>query len=236
MTRRRLLPLLAASLPAVTSATTSADTDINALLEPIRTTRKVPALIGGIVTISGLSAAGVTGVRKRDDSTPATLSDLWHLGSMTKAMTATLIATWVQSGKLNWDDPISKFLAPLLKDASPEFSAITVRSEGPVSPVSGENRLHDAVVAALRHCRATRKVKLPFRWKRNGLRHAFCSYRLSVTQDLNRVALEAGNSPAMIHAHYKELVPAADALAWFNTLPPENPASGKVIPLPALAA
>jgi len=40
----------------------------------------------------------------------------------------------------------------------------------------------------------------------------------------------------MIHAHYKELVPAADALAWFNTLPPEDLASGKVIPLPALAA
>jgi CubicO group peptidase (beta-lactamase class C family) len=88
MTRRRLLPLLAASLPAVAS-TNPADTDINSLLEPIRATHKVPALIGGIVTTSGLSAAGVTGVRKRDDSTPATLSDLWHLGSMTKAMTAT---------------------------------------------------------------------------------------------------------------------------------------------------
>ena len=28
----------------------------------------------------------------------------------------------------------------------------------------------------------------------------------------------------------------ADALAWFNTLPPESLASGKVIPLPAVAA
>ena len=92
------------------------------------------------------------------------------------------------------------------------------------------------MTSALRHCRAARKVKAPFRWKRNGLRHAFCSYRLSVTQDLNRVALEAGNSPAMIHAHYKELVSSADALAWFNTLPPESLASGKVIPLPAVAA
>ena len=127
MTRRRLLPLLAASLPATTSATTPADTDINALLEPIRAARNVPALAGGIVTTSGLTAAGVTGVRKRNDPTPATISDLWHLGSMTKAMTATLIGTWVQSGKLNWDDPITKFLAPLLKDATPEFSAITVR-------------------------------------------------------------------------------------------------------------
>jgi len=123
-----------------------------------------------------------------------------------------------------------------LCDAARAWLAPHVRSEGPVSPVSGENRLHDAVVAALRKCRTARKVKTPFQWKRNGLRHAFCSYRLSVTQDLNRVALEAGNSPAMIHAHYKELVSPADAKAWFNTLPPKNPASGKVIPLPAIAA
>ena len=123
-----------------------------------------------------------------------------------------------------------------LSDAARAWLAPYARSEGPVSPVSGENRLHDAVVAALRRCRAARKVKVPFVWKSNGLRHAFCSYRLSVTQNLNLVALEAGNSPTMIHAHYKELVPAADALAWFNTLPPEDLASGKVIPLPALAA
>lgn len=123
-----------------------------------------------------------------------------------------------------------------LCDAARAWLAPYVRSEGPLSPVTGENRLHDAVVAALRECRNARKVKTPFLWKRNGRRHAFCSHRLSVTQDLNRVALEAGNSPAMIHAHYKELVTPADAQAWFNTLPPENPANGKVIPLPALAA
>ena len=123
-----------------------------------------------------------------------------------------------------------------LSDAARAWLAPYARSEGPVSPVNGENRLHDAVAAALRRCRAARKVKVPFVWKRNGLRHAFCSYRLSVTQNLNLVALEAGNSPTMIHGHYKELVPAADALAWFNTLPPEDLGSGKVIPLPALAA
>ena len=62
-----------------------------------------------------------------------------------------------------------------LCDAARAWLAPYVRNEGPVSPVSGENRLHDAVVAALRHCRAARKAKTPFRWKRNGLRHAFCS-------------------------------------------------------------
>ncbi|MEQ2010346.1 MAG: hypothetical protein ABMA26_26465, partial [Limisphaerales bacterium] len=83
----------------------------------------------------------------------------------------------------------AKLRAP---ESTPLNYAVKEYAEGPVSPVSGENRLHDAVVAALRECRTARKAKLPFRWKRNGLRHAFCSYRLSVTQDLNRLALEAG--------------------------------------------
>jgi integrase len=123
-----------------------------------------------------------------------------------------------------------------LCDAARAWLAPYMRSEGPVCPVRGENRLHDAVVAALRRCRANRKVKTPFLWKRNGLRHSFCSYRLAITQNINLVALEAGNSSTMIHKHYKQLVSPADAQAWFNTLPPEDAVTGKVVPLPAAAA
>lgn len=43
-------------------------------------------------------------------------------------------------------------------------------------------------------------------WKHNGLRHSFISYRVAATQDVAKVALEAGNSPRMIFQHYRELV------------------------------
>lgn len=36
-----------------------------------------------------------------------------------------------------------------------------------------------------------KKVK----WKKNALRHSFISYRVAETQDVPKVALEAGNSP-----------------------------------------
>ena len=52
-----------------------------------------------------------------------------------------------------------------------------------------------------------------------------------MTQDLNRVALEAGNSPAMLHAHYKELVSEDAAREWFSILPPKS--AENVLPMPA---
>ena len=58
-------------------------------------------------------------------------------------------------------------------------------------------------------------------WKDNGLRHAWISYRLAQIQNENQVALEAGNSPAMIHRHYKALVTQREADRWFG-LRPDN--------------
>jgi integrase len=56
-------------------------------------------------------------------------------------------------------------------------------------------------------------------WKRNGLRHSFISYRLAALQNVAQVSLEAGNSPAVVHTSYKELVSPEDATAWFSIAP-----------------
>lgn len=64
----------------------------------------------------------------------------------------------------------------------------------------------------------------PVEWKQNALRHSFISYRVADTADVPRVALESGNSPAMIFAHYREVVTPADAKAWF-AIAPDAPAN-----------
>jgi integrase len=56
-------------------------------------------------------------------------------------------------------------------------------------------------------------------WKPNILRHSFISYRLAEIQDVNRVALEAGNSPQMIFRHYRELATPEQARTWFSIVP-----------------
>jgi integrase len=67
-------------------------------------------------------------------------------------------------------------------------------------------------------------------WKHNALRHSFISYRVADTADVPRVALESGNSPAMIFAHYRELVTADDAKKWFAIAPQH---AANVVPIAA---
>jgi CubicO group peptidase (beta-lactamase class C family) len=62
----------------------------------------VPALAGAILTGDGIVAIGAAGVRKAGTGVAATVDDRWHLGSDTKAMTATLIGVLVEQGKLEW--------------------------------------------------------------------------------------------------------------------------------------
>ena len=55
--------------------------------------------------------------------------------------------------------------------------------------------------------------------RHNGLRHAFCTYHFALHANENLTAAQAGNSPAMIHGHYKGLATKADAEQWFNVKP-----------------
>lgn len=53
----------------------------------------------------------------------------------------------------------------------------------------------------------------------NGLRHSWISARVAVTGDVNGTSLEAGNTPRVLHQHYRELMDADEAAAWFEVGP-----------------
>jgi integrase len=69
-------------------------------------------------------------------------------------------------------------------------------------------------------------VKIPNR--RNGLRHSFVTFHYALHSDEGYTAKEAGNSPQMIHAHYKGLATKKEAEAWFAVAPDQ---AANVIPL-----
>ena len=63
-------------------------------------------------------------------------------------------------------------------------------------------------------------------WVKDILRHTGISHHLSWFHDENRTALWAGNSPSIIHRHYKGLVSTVEAQAFWTMLPTELKQAG----------
>lgn len=57
------------------------------------------------------------------------------------------------------------------------------------------------------------------RWKHNGLRHSYASYRFALVPDAGQVAAELGHSAAILHKHYREIARREDAEKWFAVSP-----------------
>jgi CubicO group peptidase (beta-lactamase class C family) len=72
-------------------------------------------------------AQGAAGVRKRGTAERITFDDRFHLGSCTKAMTATLVAMLVDEGKLNWTTTLAELFAGTLKPMHPAWEKVTLR-------------------------------------------------------------------------------------------------------------
>ncbi len=122
-----LLAVLALGLYWQTTARTPASPEnLNSLLEPIRKQYNLPALAGAIVTSKGLVGVGAVGVRKYGTDTPVTIDDQFHLGSDTKAMTATLLATFVEEGKLSWDTTLEQVFPELAQKMNPAYRKVTI--------------------------------------------------------------------------------------------------------------
>ena len=78
------------------------------VLEPIRAAWDVPAL-GAIAISQGqvLETAAV-GRRSLSSSQRVTAQDLWHVGDLTKSMTATLAGVLVEAGHLEWTTTVEQ--------------------------------------------------------------------------------------------------------------------------------
>ncbi|MFI5347067.1 MAG: serine hydrolase domain-containing protein [Elusimicrobiota bacterium] len=92
-------------------------------LEELRVKHGLPAL-GAAVVDRGSVTVRISGYRKNGDQTPAAKTDQFHLGSNTKAMTATLLALFVQRGRLRWDSTLGELFPDLDMDAA--YKKVTV--------------------------------------------------------------------------------------------------------------
>lgn len=76
----------------------------------------LPGIIAAISDTSGIRFIESAGVRKAGSSVAMTTGDQVHLGSCTKAMTSTLLATLVEDGLLSWDTTLIGIF-PELRDS-----------------------------------------------------------------------------------------------------------------------
>ena len=111
--------LLFSLLPLASRAQTGRDipSEISAYAEQVRTQWKIPGLSLAVVHGDSLVFSGGFGVREKGKTidgdgewTAVTDSTLFHIGSMTKAFTAAVIASLVDEGLLRWDDTVKHIL------------------------------------------------------------------------------------------------------------------------------
>jgi CubicO group peptidase (beta-lactamase class C family) len=95
-------------------------------LAPIRDAAKLPAMAAAIVTSHGIVTSGVVGVRKMGTDIAATIDDDWHLGSDTKAMTATLVGIFIDEGKLTFESTVEDVFPDLAAELPASFRKVTV--------------------------------------------------------------------------------------------------------------
>jgi CubicO group peptidase (beta-lactamase class C family) len=126
--------------------------DLAPMLEPLRAQYGLPGMTVAVVRDGELIALGAVGVRKLGDPTPVEAGDLWHLGSCTKAMTATVLATFVDEGVLSWDTTLAEAFPDLAGTMHPDYAAVTLAQllshwGGAWTTLDGHQAAIDALIA-----------------------------------------------------------------------------------------
>lgn len=97
-----------------------------ARLTALRTQAGAPALAAA-ASRNGRRVSLVDGVRAIGRNERATTSDKWHLGSITKSMTATLVARCVGAGDVAWEDTVGGILGRAVPDMHVGYRDATFR-------------------------------------------------------------------------------------------------------------
>lgn len=94
--------------------------------ETLRQQAGVPGLSLAVTNSEGLIAIGHAGVREIGHKALVQPGDPFHIGSLTKSLTATLVGTFVENGTLGWESTITQ-LHPALAQEIPESArSITI--------------------------------------------------------------------------------------------------------------
>lgn len=95
-------------------------------IEAIRKKYNLPALAVVVVKDGAICDRVAVGVRKLRDATPVTIHDQFHIGSITKSMTATLAGILIDEGQLSWDTTIADVFPELKGQIWRQYENVTM--------------------------------------------------------------------------------------------------------------
>ena len=126
--RLGLAPLTA--IFALTRAVIAAEGDLQSFLVQTLTAARekdhLPA-VAALIQIDGkIAAEAALGVRALGHSEMVTTNDRWHIGSDTKAFTATMIARLVEKGVMHFDDTLAASFPAFAEAMDPAYRKVTV--------------------------------------------------------------------------------------------------------------
>ncbi|MBI2436026.1 MAG: beta-lactamase family protein [Candidatus Hydrogenedentes bacterium] len=86
-----------------------AEAALKDLIPRLRNEKKLVGLAAMVMVDGQVIASAVDGERKKGSGVQLEIGDRWHLGSITKSITATMIARLVESGKMQWSDELAQY-------------------------------------------------------------------------------------------------------------------------------
>jgi D-alanyl-D-alanine carboxypeptidase len=110
---------------AVPQALQTSSDSLAAWIDSVRRKHNIPAMGAIVFRADTILAHAVAGVRRSNSSALVERHDRFQLGSNTKAITATVLATLVEEGKLTWTTTVAEIFPEWRDSISTGFLSIT---------------------------------------------------------------------------------------------------------------
>jgi D-alanyl-D-alanine carboxypeptidase len=100
--------------------------EIKRLLEVQRQAQHLVGIAAIVIRSETIIGIAASGVKREGAEVPVDSADMWHLGSNTKAITATMIARLVEEGQLRWTVTPLEIFPELKRTMHPAYRKVTI--------------------------------------------------------------------------------------------------------------
>lgn len=107
-------------------STLSGSEEIKHLLDMQRQSQHLVGIAAVVIRSDTIVGVAASGVKRQGENIPLDSADMWHLGSNTKAITATMIARLVESGQLSWTVAPLEIFPELKQTMHPAYRKVTL--------------------------------------------------------------------------------------------------------------